>query len=90
MGVGSSKKAPSSNPYARAGRNNKYETTTTTTPTALPAKESPKFSADEFYDGIPRYEKSIYDKSRSLRATKVVPIHFLFKLVEYAPFCVWN
>ncbi|KAL0449901.1 UNVERIFIED_CONTAM: protein PSK SIMULATOR 1 [Sesamum latifolium] len=42
------------------------------------AKESPRLSAryenasdDEFYDGIPRYHKSSYQKSRSLRGTKV-------------------
>ncbi|XP_011099662.1 uncharacterized protein LOC105178023 [Sesamum indicum] len=42
------------------------------------AKESPRLSAryenasdDEFYDGIPRYNKSSYQKSRSLRGTKV-------------------
>ncbi|KAL8477350.1 hypothetical protein ACS0TY_029594 [Phlomoides rotata] len=41
-------------------------------------KESPRLSGgysnvsdDEFYDGIPRYEKSLYEKSRSSRATKV-------------------
>ncbi|KAI3451648.1 hypothetical protein Pfo_008313 [Paulownia fortunei] len=42
------------------------------------AKESPRLSAryanvsdDEFYDGIPQYQRSLYQKSRSLRATKV-------------------
>ncbi|KAK6125549.1 hypothetical protein DH2020_040712 [Rehmannia glutinosa] len=42
------------------------------------AKESPRLSAryendsdDEFYDGIPQYRRSLYQKSRSLRGTKV-------------------
>lgn len=60
---------------------------TVMTPAAVQEKpeESPRLSGrysnvsdDEFYDGIPRYEKSLYEKSRSLRATKVVAIHLVF------------
>jgi len=51
------------------------------------AEESPRASArhenisdDEFYDGIPRFEKSLYRKSRSSRATKVGIYWFCFSL----------
>lgn len=72
-------------------------------PVAEEKKESPRLSArysnasdDEFYDGIPRYQKSSsYLKSRSLRATKVgflvVCCVFVcvFCITEWRRFCVF-
>ncbi|CAA0833875.1 Protein of unknown function (DUF668 [Striga hermonthica] len=86
MGARFSKQSSKPNPYAAARftahqednhlQNDNCSNEISVAPTAVTQSiENPIASTvDEFYDGIPQYQRSWYQKSRSFRATKVLEV----------------